>query len=906
MSVKQKENFLILLDGTAYLYRAYHALPPLKNAKGENTGAIHGFLKALNKIMVDYNRKHIGVVFDAKGKNFRHQLYDQYKANRSSMPEELAEQIPKLYEILDLLGYPPIIISGVEADDTIGALAEKFKEKIKVKIFSGDKDFAQLVEKNVSMVNPVTLDVMDKEGVKKKFDVNPENIIDYLALQGDKSDNIPGVPGVGKKTASRLINKYGDVESIINKKDLIPGKVGEAIKSNIEQLKLSKVLATIKLDVEISMNLEDLIKYESKQDELIKVYERLELNSFLKNEIFEKDADLSEETSKENNKKLTKKINIVWDKKIFTKLLKDIEKRKFISFDLETTSLNYMMAEIVGVSLAINLEESFYIPIAHEDESKYKQLDIDYVLDKFKPLLESKSIKKLGHNLKYDRNVLLNYDITLNAIEHDSMLLSYVYDPTVIRHGLDNVAEKYLSYKTIHYEDVAGKGVKQIPFAKVDIDVAAEYACEDSLVSYELYNYLWEKILKNKSIVNIYTDIEMPLVPVLSNIEKNGVLIDSIQLNNLSKELEESLQEIQKKCFKITKKEFNLNSPKQLQEILYMDLEIPITKKTPTGKPSTDEDTLQFLAQSHKLPALILDYRSLNKLKTGYTDKLPLQVCKKSGRIHTSYQQAITATGRLSSTEPNLQNIPIKSLQGRKIRNAFIAEPGKKIFAADYSQIELRIMAHLSNDSNLLKAFNNNIDVHSFTASEIFNIDLNEVSSENRRAAKAINFGLIYGMSSFGLSKQLGISIPDAKDYMDIYFKRYPEIKSYMTATKEFAKANGYVETIYGRQLFLPEINSKHAQRRKYAERTAINAPVQGSAADIIKIAMIEIDKWLAQNHSKTKMIMQVHDELVFEISENDIDSEVSNIINIMQDCVKLKLPLEVNYGIDDNWGDAH
>ncbi len=906
MNGKQKEDILVLLDGSAYLYRAYHALPPLKNTKGENTGAIHGFLKALNKIMTDFNPKHIGVVFDAKGKNFRHKLYDQYKANRSSMPEELAEQIPKLYEILDLLGYPPIIISGVEADDTIGTLSEKFKRKINIKIFSGDKDFAQLVDKNVSIINPITLNVMDREGVKEKFDVNPENIIDYLALQGDKSDNIPGVPGVGKKTASRLINKYGDVESIINKKDDIPGKVGGFIKSNIEQLKLSKILATIKLDVEIPEKLEDLVKYKSKKDELIKIYERLELNSFLKNENLEKNSDLQIVASKENKKELTKNFNIVTSKKEFEKILRDIEKNNFFSFDLETTSLDYMVAEIVGFSLALNVKESFYIPVLHEDNSKYKQLDINYVLNKFKSILESKNIKKLGHNLKYDRNVLLNYDITLNAIAHDSMLLSYVYDPTAIRHGLDNAAEKYLSYKTIHYEDVAGKGAKQIPFAQVDIDTAAEYACEDSIVSYELYDYLWKIVSENKSVVNIYTDIEMPLLPVLSNIERNGVLIDPNQLYKLSKDLEKSLQEIQKKCFKITDKEFNLNSPKQLQEILYIDMEIPVTKKTPTGKPSTNEDTLQFLAQSHELPALILDYRSLNKLKTGYTDKLPLQISKKSGRVHTSYQQAITSTGRLSSTEPNLQNIPIKSLQGKKIRNAFVSEPGKKIFAADYSQIELRIMAHLSNDSNLLKAFNNNIDIHSFTASEIFNIDLSKVTSDNRRSAKAINFGLIYGMSSFGLSKQLGISIPDAKDYMDIYFQRYPDIKSYMNDTKEFAKKNGFVETIYGRKLFLPEINSKNSQRRKYAERTAINAPVQGSAADIIKIAMIQIDKLLAQNKSRTKMIMQVHDELVFEIFENDIDSEVSNIISIMQDCVKLNLPLAVNYGIDNNWGDAH
>ena len=903
MNGKQKEDYLVLIDGTAYLYRAYHALPPLKNTKGENTGAIHGFLKAINKIIEDFDPKNIGVVFDAKGKNFRHKIYTEYKANRSSMPEELAEQIPKLYEILELMGLPPIIISEVEADDVIGTLSKKFKKIGGVKIFSGDKDFAQLVDKNVTIINPVSLDIMDERAVKKKFGVEPSNIIDYLALVGDKSDNIPGVPGVGGKTASRLINKYGSAEEIINKHELIPGKVGDSIKIYKDQLRLSKILATIKLDVDIPLNLKDLIKYESKKEALIKIYKKLELNSFLKKEISTENQEVIE---KKEDKKLLINYDIIVDKKIFLELLKSIGKKKFISFDLETTSLDYIKAEIVGISIAIDTKESYYIPLAHEDQFKYEQLPIKFVLDKLKPILENTSIKKVGHNLKYDRNVLINYKITLNGISHDSMLLSYIFDSTAIRHGLDNVSEKYLSYKTIHYEDIAGKGAKQIPFAKVDIETAAEYSCEDALVSLELYNYLWSKVSKDENITKVYKDIEMPLLPILSNIERNGVLIDSKKLFKLSKELEIELQSIQKKCFKITNKEFNLNSPKQLQEILYEDLEIPVSKKTPTGKPSTDEDTLQFLSESYELPKLILDFRSLNKLKTGYTDKLPLQISNKTGRVHTSYQQAITATGRLSSTEPNLQNIPIKSSQGKKIRNAFVAEQGKKIFAADYSQIELRIMAHLSGDENLLKAFKNKIDIHSFTASEIFDIGIDKVSTDDRRSAKAINFGLIYGMSSFGLSKQLGISIPEAKEYMDIYFNRYPKIKFYMNEMIEFAKTKGYVETVYGRKLYLPEINSKRAQRRNYAERTAINAPVQGTAADIIKVAMIQIDKWLMKQKSKTKMIMQVHDELVFEIYENDIDSEVTNIVNIMQDCVNLNLPLEVNYGIDDNWGNAH
>ena len=904
MSTKQKDNFLILIDGTAYLYRAFHALPPLTNKQGENTGAIHGFLKALFKIIEDFAPEHIGLIFDAKGKNFRHDIYSEYKANRSKMPDELSEQIPKLYEILELLGYPPIIIDGVEADDVIGTLSKQFRKTKDVRIFSGDKDFAQLVNSSVAIINPITLETMDEVAVKKKFGIDAKHIIDYLALVGDKSDNIPGLPGVGSKTASRLINQYGSVENIIKNKNLISGKVGETLKENIDQLKLSKILATIKEDLDLNINLKNLIKKDTDDDKIVKIFKRLELNSLLKNELGKNNH--KENHAKDSKKIDTKNYNIITKENELLSIIEDIKKKKFFSFDLETSSLDYMEAKIVGISIALSDKKSYYIPIGHSSTIKYKQLSEKYVLDNLKPILQSEKLKKIGHNLKYDRNVLVNYNINLVGIEHDSMLLSYVYDSTAIRHGLDNAAEKYLSHKTIHYEDVAGKGAKQIPFADVDIDIAAEYACEDAVISLELYNYLWSKVSKDKNIVKVYSDIEMPLVPILSKIETNGVLIDSKALQKLSKDLDKELNEIESKCFKITNKEFNLNSPKQLQEILYDELKIPVSKKTPTGKPSTDEDTLQFLAQTNELPKLILEYRSLNKLKTGYTDKLPLQISKTSGRVHTSYQQAITSTGRLSSTDPNLQNIPIKTSRGKKIRKTFIAQGEKRIFAADYSQIELRIMAHLSEDKNLLKAFKNKIDIHSFTASEIFAIDIENVSTDDRRAAKAINFGLIYGMSSFGLSKQLGIPISAAKDYMDVYFERYPRIKSYMNQIKDFAKNNGYVETIYGRKLYLPEISSKNVQRRKYAERTAINAPVQGSAADIIKIAMIQIDQWLSNNKSDTKMIMQVHDELVFEIPEKNALADVENIIKIMKNCVSLNLPLEVNYGIDKNWGDAH
>jgi len=904
MSTKQKDNFLILIDGTAYLYRAFHALPPLTNKQGENTGAIHGFLKALFKIIEDFAPEHIGLVFDAKGKNFRHDIYSDYKANRSKMPDELSEQIPKLYEILELLGYPPIIIDGVEADDVIGTLSKQFRKTKDVRIFSGDKDFAQLVNSSVAIINPITLETMDEVAVKKKFGIDAKHIIDFLALVGDKSDNIPGLPGVGSKTASRLINQYGSVENIIKNKNLISGKVGETLKENVDQLKLSKILATIKEDLDLNLNLKNLIKKDTDDDKIVKIFKRLELNSLLKNELGKNNH--KENHAKDSKKIDTKNFNIITKENELLSIIEDIKKKKFFSFDLETSSLDYMEAKIVGISIALSDKKSYYIPIGHSSNIKYKQLSEKYVLDNLKPILQSEKLKKIGHNLKYDRNVLVKYNINLVGIEHDSMLLSYVYDSTAIRHGLDNAAEKYLSHKTIHYEDVAGKGAKQIPFADVDIDIAAEYACEDAVISLELYNFLWSKVSKDKNIVKVYSDIEMPLVPILSKIETNGVLIDSKALQKLSKDLNKELNELESKCFKITNREFNLNSPKQLQEILYDELKIPVSKKTPTGKPSTDEDTLQFLAQTNELPKLILEYRSLNKLKTGYTDKLPLQISKTSGRVHTSYQQAITSTGRLSSTDPNLQNIPIKTSKGKKIRKTFIAQGEKRIFAADYSQIELRIMAHLSEDKNLLKAFKNKIDIHSFTASEIFAIDIENVSTDDRRAAKAINFGLIYGMSSFGLSKQLGIPISAAKDYMDVYFERYPRIKSYMNQIKDFAKNNGYVETIYGRKLYLPEISSKNVQRRKYAERTAINAPVQGSAADIIKIAMIQIDQWLSNNKSDTKMIMQVHDELVFEIPEKNATADVENIIKIMKNCVSLNLPLEVNYGIDKNWGDAH
>ncbi len=904
MSVKEKLRNLILIDGSAYLYRAFYALPPLQNNQGQETGAIHGFIKAINKIIQDYKPTNIAVVFDPKGKNFRHDIYPEYKANRSKMPKELSSQIPILYTALDLIGLRPIIKDGVEADDIIGTFARKFsKEGIKIEIFSGDKDFAQLVNKNINIINPVNFERLDEKGIEKKYEISPRYFIDYLSLMGDKSDNIPGVPGIGSKTAIKIINEYKTIDNIIKESKMIKGKVGSSIQNNIEKLLLSKSLATIKCDVDLPYVIDDLVKKNTKTEELLNLYRELDFKSLIK-DLSSASVNSSEDKNLDKDKE--KKYKIVSNEEELELVISEIQKKKFFSVDTETTSLDYTVAEIVGISVSTEEKKGYYIPIKHTSNSNLNQISLDYTLEKLKPILESENIKKVGHNLKYDMNVLSNYDINLSGIEHDTMLLSYVYDSTGIRHGLDNVAKKYLEYQTIHYEDLTGKGVHQIPFSEVSIDKATEYSCEDVDISLRLYNFFWKKISGNENLKNIYMDIEIPLIKVLSKMERSGVLVDKKGLLEYSKELNIELNKIEKSCYKISLHDFNINSPKQLQEVLYEEQSLPVLKKTPSGKPSTDEETLQELSIEYELPRLILEYRSLSKLKSTYTDKLPIQISERTGRVHTSYQQAVTSTGRLSSTSPNLQNIPIKTQQGKRIRESFIAKKSYKVLSADYSQIELRIMAHLSKDKNLCNSFLNMEDVHTATASEVFGIEVSKVTNEQRRAAKTINFGLIYGMSAFGLSKQLNISMNEAKSYIETYFLRYPGVKDYMEESKEFARNNGYVQTIYGRRLYLPDIKSSQTQRRNYAERTAINAPVQGSAADIIKIVMIEIDKWIEKEKADVQMIMQVHDELVFEVKKEILEKDIKSIIEIMENSVKLSLPLKVNYGLGSTWEAAH
>lgn len=904
MSVKEKLRNLILIDGSAYLYRAFYALPPLQNNQGQETGAIHGFIKAINKITQDYKPTNIAVVFDPKGKNFRHDIYPEYKANRSKMPEELSSQIPILYTALDLIGLRPIIKDGVEADDIIGTLARKFsKENIKIEIFSGDKDFAQLVNKNINIINPVNFERLDEKGIERKYEVNPKYFIDYLSLMGDKSDNIPGVPGIGSKTAIKMINEYKNIDNIIKESKMIKGKVGSSIQNNVEKLLLSKSLATIKCDVDLPYVIDDLVKKDTKTEELLSLYKELDFKSLIKDL---SSTNINDPVDKTPDKDKETKYKVISNEEELSSVISEIKNKKFFSVDTETTSLDYTIAEIVGISISTEARKGYYIPIKHTSNLGLNQISLNYILEKLKPILESENIKKVGHNLKYDMNVLSNYNINLSGIEHDTMLLSYVYDSTGIRHGLDNVARKYLEYETIHYEDLTGKGVHQIPFSEVSIDKAAEYSCEDVDISLRLYNFFWKKISNNEDLKKIYMDIEVPLIKVLSKMEKSGVLVDKKGLLEYSKELHKELDKIEKSCYKISLHDFNINSPKQLQEVLYEEQGLPVLKKTPSGKPSTDEETLQELSIQYELPRLILEYRSLSKLKSTYTDKLPVQISERTGRVHTSYQQAVTSTGRLSSTSPNLQNIPIKTQQGKRIRESFITKKSYKILSADYSQIELRIMAHLSKDKNLCNAFLNMEDVHKATASEVFGIEASKVTNEQRRAAKTINFGLIYGMSAFGLSKQLSISMNEAKSYIETYFLRYPGVKNYMEESKEFARNNGYVQTIYGRRLYLPDIKSSQAQRRNYAERTAINAPVQGSAADIIKIVMIEIDKWIEKERADVQMIMQVHDELVFEVKKEILEKDIKSIIEIMENSVKLSLPLKVNYGLGSTWEAAH
>ncbi len=912
-----KKPPFVLVDGSSYLFRAFHALPPLTNSKGQPTGAVYGVINMLNKLVAEYKPEHIAVVFDAKGKTFRNDLYKEYKANRPPMPDELRSQIAPLHELVEALGFPMIIVPGVEADDVIGTYARQATEqKVDTLISTGDKDLAQLVNPHVTLINTMNNVVMDETGVVDKFDVPPSAIIDYLALMGDTSDNIPGVPKVGPKTAAKWLKQYETLDNLVAHADEIKGKVGESLRDNLDQLPLSRELTTIKCDVELKHAISDLTMRPAEADKLKQLYTELEFKTWLSNlsilrsvngaSMHHYSSNGAEVADTPEVKALPEaSYETVLDKPGFERWLKKLKTADQFAFDTETTSLDYMKARIVGVSFAVEVGEAAYVPFAHNYMDAPEQLSEQDVLGVLKPLLEDAGKHKIGQNLKYDAHVLANHGISLKGITQDTMLESYVLDSTR-RHNMDDMALRLLGRSTIHFEDIAGKGAKQLTFNEVDLELAGPYAAEDADITLQLHQKLNAELEKEPALKRVYLDIELPLLNVLLNIERNGVKIDVAMLEKQSKQLAARMKELEQLAFDEAGETFNLASPKQLGTILFEKLAIPSSKKTKTGQYSTAEDVLQELAVDYVLPKLILEHRGVSKLKSTYTDKLPLQVNEKTGRVHTSYNQTVAATGRLSSTDPNLQNIPIRSEEGRRIRQAFVAPKGYKMLAADYSQVELRIMAHLSEDENLLKAFADGIDVHRATAAEVFAVALDEVESDQRRAAKAINFGLIYGMSAFGLAKQLNIGRYEAQDYINVYFARYPGVKTYMDETRELAHDRGYVETVFGRRLYLPEINSRNGQRRQYAERTAINAPMQGTAADIIKRAMIAVDETLSASKLDAKVVMQVHDELVVEVLEKDVEAVADLLRMEMEQAATLKVPLVVDIGSGDNWDEAH
>ena len=905
---------LVLVDGSYYLFRAYHAMgrQNLENSAGEPTGAIFGVINMLRKIQREFIPDYFGVVFDAKGKNHRHDLFPEYKANRPPMPDDLRCQIEPIHNIIRAMGIPLLIIDNVEADDVIGTLAKQAeKQGLETTISTGDKDLAQLVNEQISLLNTMSDVVLDREGVIEKFGVPPERIIDYLSLVGDSVDNVPGVPKVGPKTAAKWLNEYGSLDAIIENAGEIGGKVGESLRDHLENIPLSKELVTLKLDVELDMTPTDLVCEHADVETLKDEYRRWDMRNWLA-ELDKQPGSSASSQSASNTTEDSEEgddganYETIFSEKDLSRWLEKLERAELFAFDTETTSLDYMQAEIVGVSFASETGEAAYVPLAHDYPGAPDQLSRDDVLRRFKPLLESPQKKILGQNLKYDMNVLANHDIYLDGIAHDTMLQSYVLDSTASRHDMDSLAKKHLGVETIHYEDVAGKGAKQLSFNEVPVETASPYAAEDADITLRLHQALWSRLEQQSEQSALYQELELPLLSVLSRIERTGVMIDRDLLHQQSAELSEQMGTLERQAHDVAGESFNIASPKQIQGILYEKMELPVLAKTPKGQPSTAESVLQELAEDYELPRLILEHRSLSKLKSTYTDKLPQQIDARTGRVHTSYHQAVASTGRLSSSDPNLQNIPIRTAEGRRIRQAFIAPEGYTLMAADYSQIELRIMAHLSGDNGLLQAFRNNEDVHRSTASEVFDTPLDAVDDEQRRAAKAINFGLIYGMSAFGLARQLGIDRTSARDYVDRYFSRYPSVKDYMDNTRAMAKEQGYVETVYKRRLYLPEINSKNAARRQYAERTAINAPMQGTAADIIKRAMITIDEFVREQGEGIRVIMQVHDELVFEVANELLESTREQVCAIMSQAGELEVPLIVDAGTGENWDEAH
>lgn len=923
---------VVLVDGSSYLFRAFHAIPLLTNSKGLHTNAVKGVISMIRKLQKDFADSQLVVVFDAKGKTFRNDIYPEYKAHRPPMPDELREQIEPIHDIIRAMGLPLLIIDGVEADDVIGTLANQaIQHNQEVVISTGDKDMAQLVNSHVSLINTMTDTRLDEAGVQEKFGVPPQHIVDYLALMGDKVDNIPGVPKVGEKTAVGLVAGLGSLENIyanLDKVATLDFRGAKTLAPRLEEHKddafLSKTLATIKCDVALDFSLPDIQSSPANNDQLLALFQAMEFKAWI--------AELSNPTDSSKDSapafELTAsagpasaaakpaaaapavsdvQYDIILEQAGLERWISVLKKAELFAFDTETTALNYKDAQLVGLSFAVEAGKAAYVPLAHDYDGAPAQLNREAVLEQLRPLLESEQHKKVGQHMKYDMHILANHGITLRGVQFDTMLESYVLDSVASRHDMDSLALKYLGHKTTSFEDIAGKGAKQLTFNKITIEVAGPYAAEDADITLRLHQHLWPQLQQTPELARVFSDIEMPVMPILFEMEEQGALIDADLLHEQSQQIEQRLQQLEQEAHNVAGQVFNLGSPKQLGEILFEKLQLPVRKKTPKGVPSTAEEVLQELAdEGHELPSLLMEHRGLAKLKNTYTDKLPTMIAASTGRVHTSYHQAVAATGRLSSTDPNLQNIPIRSEEGRKIRQAFIAAPGCKLVAADYSQIELRIMAHLSGDQSLLTAFAEGRDIHRHTAAEVFNVPENEVSDNQRRAAKAINFGLIYGMSAFGLAKQIGCSRAEAQEYVNLYFQRYPGVRDYMDNTREQAKDKGYVETIFGRRLYLPEIRSSNAPRRQHAERTAINAPMQGTAADIIKRAMIRVQGWLQTAGYDARMLMQVHDELVFEVAATQAEDFATAVRAEMEQAATLNVPLVVEAGIGDNWEQAH
>ena len=916
---------VILVDGSAYLYRAFHAMPPLSNAKGQPTGAIYGVVNMLRKLVADYQPGIMVVIFDASGKTFRDDFYTEYKANRARMPDDMRSQIKPLYEVVEKMGFPLLIVEGVEADDVIGTLSVQATQAgLKTIVSTGDKDMAQLVNDQVTLVNTMTNTVMDVEGVIEKFGVPPEQIIDYLALVGDTSDNIPGVPSCGPKTAVKWLAAHGSLQGVMDNADSVKGKIGEKLRDSLAHLPMSQDLATIRLDVELPQKIEDLSIGEPDVEGLAELYKELEFNTWSR-ELAEGKSPLlnrqarqaagvdagAEEggdaaASSDAADSVDRQYETLFTLEELDRWIAELESAELFAFDTETTSLDYMQAEVVGLSFAVADGRAAYVPLAHDYEDAPEQLDRAEVLERLRPLLEGKQRNLVGQHIKYDINVLRNHGIELVNVAHDTMLESYVLDSTATRHDMDSLARKYLDVSTVKFEDIAGKGKKQLTFNQIEVEPASHYAAEDADITLRLHHALWPKLSAEPTLKKLYEEIELPALHVLSHIECTGVRIDADMLAKQGKLLAATIEEVKTAAYEDAGREFNLGSPKQIGEIFFNEKQFPIIRKTPKGQPSTAEDVLEQLALDYPLPRLILQHRSLTKLMSTYIEKLPLQIDPKTHRVHTSYNQAIASTGRLSSTDPNLQNIPVRTEEGRRIREAFIAEKGYRLLAADYSQIELRIMAHLSGDEGLVTAFEQGLDVHKATAAEVFGVPLEAVEPDQRRSAKAINFGLIYGMSAFGLAKQLDIPRGEAQSYINLYFERYPGVKRYMDETRALAKEQGYVETVFGRRLYLPDINARNAQMRNYAERTAINAPMQGTAADIIKRAMIDVDDWLRKESIDARIIMQVHDELVLEVKAGELDSVGEQVSSLMIKAATLKVPLEVDVGVGNSWEEAH